>query len=111
MQTDQFNEKTLIQRVTALEAQMTALAAEVAQLTQAGATQMAAIDDLNAVVTNIVADEAAIGTAITAVQAAIAALPPGAPAAAVEAAVAQLATAHSAFGANVSSLNSIAANP
>jgi hypothetical protein len=104
-------EKNLFQRVTALEVQMTALEAEVAQLTQMGATQMAAIDDLNAVVANIVADEAAIGTAIAAVQTAIAGLPASAPAAAVEAAVAQLATAHTAFVANVSSLNSIAANP
>jgi prefoldin subunit 5 len=111
MQRDEINEKDLFQRVTALEAQIAALAAEVTQLTQAGATQMAAIDDLNAVVANIVADEAAIGTAIAAVQTALAALPASAPAAAVEAAVAQLATAHTAFGANVSSLNSIAVNP
>jgi hypothetical protein len=111
MQSEQINERKLFQRVTALEAQIRALETEVARLTQAGATQMAAIDDLNTVVANIVADEAAIGTAIAAVQSALAALPSSVPAAAVEAAVAQLATAHSAFGANVTSLNSIAANP
>src|SRR5271155_2945172 len=111
MQSEQINERKIIQRVTALEAQIGALETEVARLTQAGATQMAAINDLNSVVANIVADEAAIGTAIAAVQSALAALPASVPAAAVEAAVAQLATAHSAFGANVTSLNSIAANP
>ena len=73
---------------------------------------MAAGDDLKAMVANIQADEAALGTAIAAVQAAVAGMAAGSVSAAdVEAAVANLATAHTAFQANVTALDAIATPP
>ena len=76
---------------------------------QQGVQIMAAGDDLKAMVANIQADEAALGTAIAAVQAAVAGMAAGSVSAAdVEAAVANLATAHTAFQANVTALDAIA---
>ena len=76
---------------------------------QQGVQIMAAGDDLKAMVANIQADEAALGTAIAAVQAALAGMAAGSVSAAdVEAAVANLATAHTAFQANVTALDAIA---
>ena len=79
---------------------------------QQGVQIMAAGDDLKAMVANIQADEAALGTAIAAVQAAVAGMAAGSVSAAdVEAAVANLATAHTAFQANVTALDAIATPP
>lgn len=73
---------------------------------------MAALDDLKAAVANIQADEAALSTAITAVQAAVAGfINGGVSQADVEAAVASLAAAHTAFQSNVAALDAIATPP
>lgn len=73
---------------------------------------MAALDDLKATVANIQADEAALSTAITAVQTAVAGfINGGVSQADVEAAVASLAAAHTAFQSNVAALDAIATPP
>lgn len=73
---------------------------------------MAAIQDLNGMVANIQADELAIEAGITAVQSAFAAFQTGSvTAAAVEAAVANLASAHAGFQNNVTALNALTAPP
>lgn len=73
---------------------------------------MAALDDLKAAVANIQADEAALSTAITAVQTAVAGfINGGVSQADVEAAVASLAAAHTAFQSNVAALDAITTPP
>lgn len=74
-------------------------------LIEQGETIMAASDDLKTAVANIQADETALGTAIANVQTLVAGLQTGSVTAAdVETAVSALATAHTAFQANVATL-------
>ncbi len=73
---------------------------------------MAALTDLQGIANSIATDETNLAAAIAAVQTAISGLANGSVSPAdVEAAVAQLTTAHTAFQANVTALNGIAANP